>query len=351
MRPWPLRTVGAGFLAVLLLGGGTACRSVRSVALQRYEFTSPQMGVPFRIVLYATNAAAAGVAADAAFTRVGELNGIMSDYDDDSELSRLSRSSGTGRWVRVSDDLWRVLVCAQEFARRSGGAFDITVGPYVNLWRRARREHQLPSAPWLARARQSVGYELVELDAPRHSVRLVAPNMRLDLGGIAKGYAAQEALKTLQRRGYDRVLVAAAGDIAVGEAPPGKPGWRVEVAPIDVTNAPPARFVLLRRRAVSTSGDLFQRLEIDGKRYSHIVDPRTGIGLTDHSLVTTIAPTGMVADALCKVISVLGPAAGLRVVETEPGAAAFVVRQPGERLEERQSKRFARFLAPAGANQ
>jgi thiamine biosynthesis lipoprotein len=338
VAPWTSLLVGS--LAVLI----TSCRSTPPVALDRYEFRSPQMGVPFRIVLYAANETTARAAAKAAFARISELNGIMSDYDDDSELSRLSRTSGSGQWVPVSEDLWRVLVAAQDFARRSDGAFDITVGPYVNLWRRARREHQMPDPQWLARARKSVGYELLELNPKNHSVQLVAPNMRLDLGGIAKGYAAQEALRTLENRGLRRALVAGAGDISVGDPPPGKPGWRIEIAPLDVTNAPPPRFAVLRRMAVSTSGDLFQRLEIGGKRYSHVVDPRTGIGLTDHSLVTVIAPTGMTADALCKVVSVLGPTDGLKLVETEEGAAAQVVRKPGETIQFSVSRRFDRFL-------
>jgi thiamine biosynthesis lipoprotein len=305
------------------------------------------MGLPFRIVLYAPNPAKAAKAAEAAFARISQLNSILSDYETDSELSRLSRTSGSGQAVPVSEDLWRVLERANQFAQRTGGAFDVTVGPYVSLWRRARRERKLPNPLRLAEAGKAVGYRRLELDPKARTARLTAPNMRLDLGGIAKGYALEEALQVLQAQGIRSALISGGGDLAVSGPPPGKPGWRIEVAPLDVPNAPPARYVLLARAALATSGDLFQRLEIDGRRYSHIVDPRTGIGLQDHSLVTVIARDGMTADALATAASVLGPARGVRLVESEPGAAAFVVRQPGSRWEQRQTRRFKQFLEPA----
>jgi thiamine biosynthesis lipoprotein len=181
------------------------------------------------------------------------------------------------------------------------------------------------------------------LNPERKTVQLLVPEMRLDFGGIAKGYAIDEALKTLSLRGCTRALVSGGGDMAVSDPPPGKKGWRIELAPLDVTNAPPARFVLLSHAALATSGDLFQRLEIDGRRYSHIVDPRTGIGLTDHSLVTVIAADCMTADSLTKVVSVLGPQKGWEIIESAPGVAARVVRQPGETIETHESARFARY--------
>jgi thiamine biosynthesis lipoprotein len=304
------------------------------------------MGVPFRIVLYAKDRPTADRAQAAAFKRVEELNAIMSDYEMDSELSRLSRSSGKGRAVPVSPDLWKVLEHAQDVSARSDGAFDVTVGPYVLLWRKARREGRLPDPARLAEAGRSVGYQHVRLNKAAQSVELLVPGMRLDLGGIAKGYAIDAALEALQHDGVVRALVSGGGDMAVSGPPPGKSGWRIELAPLDATNAPPARHVLLARAGLATSGDLFQRLEIEGKRYSHIVDPRTGIGLTDHSLVTVIAPNCFTADGLTKVASVLGPDRGLKIIEENRGASARVVRKPGDQVEVRESSRFARNYDP-----
>ena len=310
---------------------------------ERYEFHQTEMGVPFRIVLYARTQNAADDAAAAAFQRIQQLNDIMTDYDSDSELSRLSRTSGQDQSVQVSPDLWVVLQRAQDLARRSQGAFDVTVGPYVNLWRFARSEGKLPDPARLAKARLAVGYDKMKLDPARHAVKLLSPNMRLDLGGIAKGYAVDQALKVLSRLGIARALVSGGGDIGVSGPPPGKAGWRIELPPLDASNAPPARFVVLSHAGISTSGDLFQRLEIGGVRYSHIVDPRTGIGLTDHSLVTVIAPDDFTADGLTKVMSVLNPKDAVKFMEKTPEASVRIVRKPGDTVEVRESKKFRHY--------
>jgi FAD:protein FMN transferase len=337
-----MRPISAVLLVVLGFLVGCAAPSARS--LRRFEFTEPQMGVPFRLVFFTTDQARANAAADKTFARIRELNAILSDYEYDSELSTLSRASGFGTNVAVGPELWFVLNRAQELSRRTDGAFDITVGPVVSLWRKARRERKLPDPTRLAEAMASVGWTNVVLEPKTRSVRLLKPSMRLDLGGIAKGYAADEALRTLKSFGISRALVAAAGDIAVADAPPGKAGWRVEIAALDVTNAPPARFVLLRHAAVSTSGDLFQHVEIDGIRYSHIVNPKTGLGLTDHSLVSIIARDGITADSHSKPASVLPPAEAMKFVEATPGLAGLIVRKPGERIEVMESSRFRKWL-------
>lgn len=335
------RTIVLGLLLALISPG---CRTVPNQRLSRYEFDQPQMGVPFRIVLYAPDVLRAEAGAKAAFARVSQLNRRLSDYDYDSELNRLARTAGSGQAVKLSEDLWRVLARAQQMAQRSRGAFDVTVGPCVSLWRKARREGRLPDPARLAAARQAVGYRRLRLDARRRTACLSAANMRLDLGGIAKGYALDEALKVLYAHRLRRALVSGGGDMVAGEPPPGKPGWRIEVAPLDVTNAPPPGYVSLARSGLATSGDVFQHLEIQGRRYSHIVDPRTGIGLTDHSLVTVIARDGMTADSLSTAVSVLGPARGRQLVERMPGAAALIVRKPGQQVEVVTTSRFSKHL-------
>jgi thiamine biosynthesis lipoprotein len=258
---------------------------------------------------------------------------VLSDYDTDSELNRLSRTAGEDKWVPLSRDLWSVLVSAQDMARRSEGAFDVTVGPCVSLWRRARRENKVPDDTKLLAARAAVGFQKLLLNQNGRSAKLLAPDMKLDLGGIAKGYAADEALTILRQHGIEQALVAAAGDIVVGKAPPGTSGWKIELPPLDSTNAAPSQFVTVHNAAVSTSGDMYQYVELAGKRYSHIVDPRTGIGLTDHSVVNIIANDCTTADAMATAISVLGPEAGIYLLRQFPSARARVMRQPGENIE------------------
>ena len=313
--------------------------SARAADLQRFAFEKAEMGLPFRITLYASDEAVAKAASDAAFARIAVLNSTFSDYDSDSELSRLSRTSGQGKAVPVSRDLWLVIERAQALAERTDGAFDITVGPLVNVWRRARRKQELPSAELIAEMRPRVGFKNVRLDPQARTVELLVPEMRLDCGAIAKNYAVDEALAVLKARGITSALVGGSGDMAAGDAPPGQPGWRIEVAALDVPGAPPPQIVFLKNRGIATSGDVFQRVEIGGKRYSHIVDPRTGYGLTDHSLVTVLAPD-CTAACLATAVSVLGPDRGLRLIEEVPASAARIARKPVEKIEFMQSSRW-----------
>lgn len=301
------------------------------------------MGTPFRIVLYAADKSSADAAAEAAFARIKQLNDILSDYDTDSELSRLSQTAGSGKVVKVGDDLWRVLERSQQVARETGGAFDITCGPIVSLWRKARREKQLPDMAKLEEAKRAVGHEKLRLNTRDHSAELLAPYMSLDLGALAKSYAVDEAMKVLRQRGIRSALIAGSGDMAVSAPPPGTKGWRIELAPLDATNAPAVEFVLLRDAGLATSGDLFQHVEIDGVRYSHIVNPRTGMGLTDHSLVVVIAKDCTTANSISTSVSVLGPEKGLEYAASK-GACARIVRKPNEKIEVHESKCFRRFV-------
>ena len=303
------------------------------------------MGLPFHIALYAPDKTSADAAAEAAYARIKQLNDILSDYDTDSELSRLSQTSGSGRAVPVGDDLWKMLERSQQVARETDGAFDITCGPVVSLWRKARREKQLPDPVKLTEALRAVGHEKLRLDPRPRTAELLVPYMRLDLGSLAKPYAVDEALRILRAQGIRSALVAGSGDMAVSAPPPGARGWRIELAPLDAPNAPPTEFVLLRNQALATSGDLFQHLEINGVRYSHIVNPKTGLGLTDHSLVVVIAKDCQTANSVSTSAGLLGPERALNYAASK-AASARITRKPAERIEVRASESFKKHLVP-----
>ena len=296
--------MSATILAVLSFAAGVN----DDAKLQRFAFESPHMGTTFRIVVYTHDSKLADRASKSAFQRVAELETIMSNYNQKSELMRLcdANDANPGEPIAVSRELFDVLQKAQSISELSGGAFDVTVGPVVDLWKDARRTQQFPDAQELADALSRVGHAKMKLDPKKRTVTLTRSGMRLDLGGIGKGYAADEAIALLKARGITSALVAASGDITVSDPPPGTKGWTVDIAPIDKNL--PKRTLLLKNASVSTSGDLFQHVVIGDKRYSHVLDPRTGVGLMGYSSVTVIAPTGTLADALTKVASVLEPA-------------------------------------------
>ena len=179
-------------------------------------------------------------------------------------------------------------------------------------------------------------------------MRLTKPGMQLDLGGIAKGYAVDAALAAMKAQGVTRALVAGSGDIGVGDAPPDRAGWRIGIAPLDL-DGPPSHYVLLHNAAISTSGDSRQHVEIGGQRYSHIIDPRTGMAVTGHNSVSVIAASCSWTDGLTSGCTVLGPKAALETIERIPGAALYFVRRPADKIETYQSSRWTQYETSAEA--
>jgi len=245
------------------------------------------MGTLFQITVYASDLAGAQKAIANAYNRAAELDQKLSDYKPESELNLLCRAAPVRKVV--SADLYRVLEQARRIAQETGGAFDVTIGPLIRLWREARRSGTLPDSGAIHAARGRSGFQKLRL-SPNGVVELVAKDMQLDLGGIAKGYAADEMLRILREAGFPSALVAASGDLAIGDPPPGRTGWRVNLAESGEVRE-------LNNTGVSTSGDESQFVVINGVRYSHIVDPETGIGLPSSATVSVIAATAMEADA------------------------------------------------------
>jgi thiamine biosynthesis lipoprotein len=278
-------------------------------------------------------------ASRSAFDRIAALDAAFSDYQPDSELMRLCDRAG-GPPVGVSDDLLDILQRSKAMYEKSSGAFDVTVGPLVRLWRRARRDRKMPAPELLARAKSLVSSDLMVIDAKQKTVQLKQPGMKLDLGGIAKGYASDAAIQLLRKQGIDRALVAGAGDIVVSGPPPGRDGWTVGIAGLDNPEGTPAVLLSLRDAAISTAGDTERYVLIDGRRYSHIVDPKTGLGVVDRATVTVVAPDGATADALDTAVYLVGPERGLPLVESMDGTAAYIMRSSDAGLKVYESKRF-----------
>jgi thiamine biosynthesis lipoprotein len=268
-----------------------------------FEGVEPHMGTLVRIQVYASSEAQAKAAFRAGFDRIAALDNALSDYKPDSELNRLP--------PHVSSDLFRVLEAAQALAVETDGAFDITVGRVTRLWRQARKADRPPAAEAVREALQHSGYRMLHLDPATRGVTLDDPAVKLDLGAIAKGYAADEALAAISAAGVRSALVAVSGDLAFSDAPPGRAGWKIDAGD---------RVLELSNAAVSTSGAAEQHLG----PYSHIVDPRTGMGITDPITVTVVARRGIEADALATAISVLGEERGMTLARERPGVAVTI---------------------------
>jgi thiamine biosynthesis lipoprotein len=247
----------------------------------------------------------------------------------------------------VSHDLFTVLRASQELAGATGGAFDITQAPVIHLWREARRTGRVPDAEALRNAAKRAGFRRLHLDAQQRTVRFDMPDMSLDVGGIGKGYAASEAIETLSALGVRSALVAVSGDLAFSDAPPGERGWRIGVHTADPSVVSVPGVLELSNGAVSTAGSREQHVDIGGRRYSHIIDASSGMGLVDDIIVTVIAPHGLEADGLDTAASVLGAERGLALIESHPNAAALIIEHTRTGTRVRQSSRFVKLTAAA----
>ena len=303
-----MRTCAVLFL--LLLKSAAATDQLAS-----FEAVEPHMGTLMRITLYAPNQQTAAAAFRTAFDRIHQLDQILSDYKPDSELNIICRTA-VGHNVKVSEDLFRVLAASQRLAENSAGAFDITQGPLIRLWRSAREQSRLPTPDALQEAHARGGYRKLHLRSSDRSVLLDQSEMQLDVGGIGKGYAADEALAVLTGLGIHSALVAASGDLAFSDAPPGARGWKIGL--------PRAEVLELSNAAVSTSGDTEQHVEINGKRYSHVIDPATKTALTNGTTVTVMARRCIDSDGLSTALSILGAERGGQLLKNYPGVQARI---------------------------
>ena len=271
---------------------------------QRQEFFHPQMGTLFQVILYAKDTMQGNRIAKQLFDRIDTLNAIFSDYVETSEINRLSASAGTGQKVKVSPEMWRLIALSQKVARKSNGSFDLSIGPLSKLWRRAFRQSQFPAKAEIEAAKAKVNYRFIQRFPLSKKISLTEAGMRLDAGGIAKGFAVDECFKILRKAGISSALVAAGGDIRVGSAPPDKAAWIIASKGLSKNDETVEGELSFVHEAVSTSGDTYRFLDWEGQRYSHIIDPRTGIGIQHRQFSRLTGPKATLTDALATAINV-----------------------------------------------
>ncbi len=270
------------------------CFLLHWLPAQRYHFTHPAMGTLFALTVSTEDSTGLAAAVRAVFARIDGLEDCLSDYQPSSEVNQLT---GSTAWRVVSPDLHQVLSFSQQLARRSGGAFDPTVAPLTKVWRRAFRQQVFPTPAQIEGARAQVQWQQLRIAKRGNRIRLRNPNLSFDLGGVGKGYALDAAAEVLRQAGFPAFLVDGGGDLLLGERPTDAPGWRVAFPDVTVEET-------LSHTAVVTSGAAYRYLEWEGVRYSHLIDPRTGYGVTHQRTLTVVGPVGMVADGLASALSI-----------------------------------------------
>jgi len=327
------RRAAAFVAAHLVFGVFAAAAAVTEAAAQppergdeggKLHFQAQSMGTLIDITLWTADSARAQSAADAVFGEFRRLDGLMSNWIETSDVSRINAAAGV-RAVPVSDEVLRIIVLAQKVARKSGGAFDITVGAYRGLWKfDDDLDGSLPAPADVAARRRLTGYRDLVVDLGQRTVKLRRKGMAITLGGIAKGYAVDRAAAIMRDRGIKDFIVQAGGDLFVsGTKGPNK--WRVGIR--DPRGARDATFALteLEDRTFSTAGDYERGFVKDGVRYHHILDPKTGYPTRGCRSVTVIAKDALTADAWDTTLLILGPERGIKLAEKLPDIEAVFV--------------------------
>jgi FAD:protein FMN transferase len=318
--------------------------SVFANAQQKYVFNQPKMGSPFIITVFARDTEGLQAAVNKAYIRVDELNAVFSDYDSTSEISKLARTYRVGEWYAVSNDLYYMLKISLDAARASSGAYDVTVGNVVKLWRKSKKSKTIPSISERKLALLKTGWQHVKLDEKTHKISFDTEGVLLDFGGIVKGFAAEVAVEILTLNKFPMCLVDAGGDLAIGNKLENE-HWQIAISiPQSETELMP-QMLNLKNQAVATSGDMYNNVLFEGKRYSHIVNPKTGMGLTHQRNVTIIAPDGASADWLATACSVLPIKKAMKLVQKYPNAELLILEIRKGKIKSWQTSGFAKYFS------
>jgi len=287
------------------------------------------MGTFARIIAVAADKKTARTAIEAAFEKFSQVDSMMSSYKPDSQLSAVNRNA-FGESVKVNSQMFDVLKGAVEYSRKSAGAFDVTIGALTDLWRQTADSEQKPTEAAIAEARSKVGFEKLILDDENMTVRFAIDGMRLDLGGIAKGYAIDLATDAARQAGATGAMIDVGGDIRCFGKPAGeKEKWTIGLQDPDIDGK-----ILLKLKindaAVATSGHYRRFVLIDGQKHSHIINPAAPNSAQKLTSVSIIAPTAMAADALATAVSVMGAEDGMKMIEATNNTEAVLI-EPGRK--------------------
>lgn len=271
---------------------------------RKFSYSEMKMGSAFNLIIVSADSNKANHLARKSYELVDSLNHIFSNYDSSSELSKINASAGLLPY-KMSRAMLDLVQKSQYAYIQSKGAYDISIGPLSSLWRNARKAKLFPEASTVLATKKLVGLNQVKINKRLGTIFLPNANMQLDFGGIAKGYIAQWVINFLKANGIQQALVDAGGDIVMSGPPLNQKGWLIGVNLPETTDQLLNKKLQLSNCSVATSGDVYQFIEYKGVKYSHIINPLTGYGVTNLRNVTIVAKTGATADWLATACSIL----------------------------------------------
>jgi len=312
------------FAAVLITG----CMSSNLFAPKPYKETQFLMDTIIEITAYGPQAEE-GV--KESFVEIHRLHSLANNFDENSQVSKINQVAGKNK-VLAESDLIAIVNHSRDFSSKLGGAFDVTIGPLTELWGIGRKGEYIPSQAEIEQSLSLVDYRLIEVDETANTIYLPKAGMRLDLGGIAKGYAVDKVIEILKAKGITSALINAGGDVRViGNKPDGTP-WRIGVQHPRLADEISAKLSLSQWDTMVTSGDYQRFIMKDGIRYSHILDPRTGRQLSEIASVTIVTNNSEDGDVLSTGVFVLGVEKGLELLKKFPGNEAIIIAVDGRMI-------------------
>ncbi len=323
---WILRIgIAASLLVFLLLRSfSRPQKTKRPISLE--SPTKIVMNTIARIVAVAPDEKTAKLSIDAAFEKIYRLETLMNRYDPSSQLSQVNLLAAK-QPVKVDKDLFDILQQSVYYSKKTGGAFDITVGPLVDLWKKCAEANSMPADKQLEEIKKKIGFQRLLLDSNDFSVRFVAEGMKLDLGAIAKGYAADKAVNEMKKCGAVAGLVEIGGQIGCFGLTEEKNKWIVGIRnPAKQKDNRIIDKIAVSNMAVSTSGDYERFYKVADMRFSHIFNPKAEKSANELTSVTIIAPNGTEADVLATAVSVLGAEKGLDLIEKTEDTEAILIK-------------------------
>lgn len=303
------------------------------------------MGTVIEFKLYCRNKEFCNEAIFEAYSEVKRLDDMLSNYKSDSNLAQVNSYAGKGR-IKVPSEFIELTERAVYFSNLTDGAFDITVGELVDLWRNSQQKDDMPDEKVIKRTvSECVGSKKISLYPREKEIELKSSCLSIDFGGIGKGYAVDRALKILRDKGIENGLINFSGNIYAIGSPPGEEGWRIAIKHPRMKDEA-LTFIEVRDMAVSTSGDYERYFEIGGKRFSHIIDPRTGYPVEYVPSVTVIAENATDADALSTAVSVMGKEKSVETLEKLERVGAIIVTGYGGDLSIYKDSFFKGYEVP-----
>ena len=312
-------------VAALVLGLAAPAAAETAEPDHKITYAHRAMGTVVRLTLWTDDEERAAAARRAVFDEFDRVDELMSSWREDSDVSKINAAAGSNAWIQVNPEVFDVIDRALKMSRRSGGAFDITVGSYRGLWKFDQdRDGTIPGDAEIAARRRLVNYRDVRLDRKRKAVKLRKKEQKITLGGVAKGYAVDRAIALLRQLGFNDFILQAGGDLYAG----GKKGarfWTVGIR--DPRGAREQSFAVtqIHNKTFSTSGDYERSVIKDGVRYHHILDPKTGRPAAASRSVTVMADSALVADMWSTALFVMGARRGIPLVDRTPEIEAVFV--------------------------